>query len=228
MSMLERKWRRGRNDAASWIADSDQRLVKRGALPEWHDPASPLQVWMDPIEYAQVVAIFEAIRPREVVEWGSGGSTRALLSRAGYVQRWITVEHDEAWSTKVREAIADPRLEVRHVASAEEEPPPADGDAERHAALLAWRARAEHDRSLFADYLDEPRRLGAKPQVVLVDGRARCFCIREGFELLTPGGVLILHDAHRPEYRDAMMAIGGTFLEPWNQGQVAMATKPRN
>lgn len=225
MSTLQRKWRRGRNDAASWMAHGDYRLVRRGAMPELEEPDSPLQVWMDPIEYAQVVAIFEAIRPREVVEWGSGGSTRALLGRGTFVQRWITIEHDEAWCAKVRQTISDPRLELRHVAASEPEPPPADGDVARHEALLAWRARAETDRAIFAAYLDEPRRLGAKPQMILVDGRARCLCIEEGFDLLEPGGVLVLHDAHRPEYRAAMESVGGIFLAPWNQGQVALATK---
>ena len=39
--------------------------------------------------------------------------------------------------------------------------------------------------------------LGTSFDFVRVDGRARSLCVREGFELLRPGGVLAMHDAHR-------------------------------
>ena len=42
---------------------------------------------------------------------------------------------------------------------------------------------------------------------VLVDGRARRFCIREGFQLLRDGGLLLLHDSQRTDYHDALEAL---------------------
>lgn len=204
------------------------RVIRSAALPEMADPAGKLPVWMDPVEFSQIVAVLEAVQPKVVVEWGAGGSTRGFLARSPFVQRWVSVEHDAAWAGNVQDFLRDPRLEVHHVAAAEPEPPPAGGDAARHATLLQWRLRAESDRSLFANYIDLPRQLGLQPDLVIVDGRARSLCIAEGFDLLRPGGVLILHDAQRPEYHAAMHAAGrATFLLPWQQGQVAMVRKPQ-
>ncbi len=195
-------------------------------MEELSDSTELLQVWMDPIEYSQVICLFEAVRPTEVVEWGAGGSTRALLQRGDFVERWISIEHHEGWAERVRAQITDPRFEILHVACSEEEPAPADGDQRRHEALLAWRKEVERNPLAFTDYIAAARTAGARPQFILVDGRARNACAREGFELLAPGGVLVLHDAQRSEYREAMEQLGAVFLEPWNQGQVAFVRKP--
>jgi hypothetical protein len=59
-----------------------------------------------------------------------------------------------------------------------------------------------------------------------VDGRARCFCLKEGFDLLRPGGVIVLHDAQRADYHDAVKSLGeAIFLEPWKQGQICLVRK---
>ena len=44
---------------------------------------------------------------------------------------------------------------------------------------------------------DFPATLGTSFDFVRVDGRARSLWGREGFELLRPGGGLVMHDAHR-------------------------------
>lgn len=44
---------------------------------------------------------------------------------------------------------------------------------------------------------DFPATLGTSFDFVRVDGRARSLCVREGFELLRPGGVLVMQDAQR-------------------------------
>ena len=213
--------------ALDQLTGSDLRVIRSGGLPQMADPAGKLPVWMDPIEFSQIVAVIESVQPQVVVEWGAGGSTRGFLACSPFVQRWVSIEHDAQWAKNVQNTLTDPRVEVHHVAAAEPEPPPANGDAARNAALLQWRLRAETDRSLFANYVALPRQLGLQPDLVIVDGRARSLCITEGFDLLRPGGVLILHDAQRPEYHAAMHAAGrATFLLPWQQGQVALVRKP--
>ncbi len=198
-----------------------------GDLPERAPEGAALPVWMEPEEYGQVVAIFEATAPRTVLEWGCGGSTRALLARAPWVERWFSVEHHPAWAEKVRAAIHDPRLDLRLVEPAEPEPPAGEPGSEAWRTRKAWWLRAERDPALLADYVAAPRRAGLRPDFVLVDGRARCFCIAEGFRLLRPGGVLVLHDAQRPEYAEALAALPRTVhLFPFHDGQVALARKP--
>jgi hypothetical protein len=182
-----------------------------------------LRVWMDPIEHSQVLAALHTLAPSRCLEWGSGGSTQSLLQKCDFVQQWVSVEHDRAWYEQVRDNITDPRLSLHHVAPDSYLPPGKHSEAE----VNAWNARAEHEPELMASYVGKPRALGGAPfDFVLVDGRARRFCIREGFGLLRPGGLLILHDAQRTEYHDALSTVGKPyFLTPWKQGQVCLLRK---
>jgi hypothetical protein len=61
-----------------------------------------------------------------------------------------------------------------------------------------------------------------------VDGRARRFCLKAGWDLLRPGGVLVLHDAQRTDYHDVLFSLGPSpvLLEPWRRGQLALVRKP--
>jgi SAM-dependent methyltransferase len=176
---------------------------------------------MDPIEQSQLLAILYTLEPKRCLEWGSGGSTKTLLERCAFVERWVSVEHDAAWHANVAQSVSDPRLTLRLEVPAK---PCPTGDQD---ALIAWCAEAEHERSVLASYVDFPASLGDEPfDFVLVDGRARRFCVQEGFRLLRPGGVLVLHDAQREDYHDALRACGEPlFLEPWKQGQIALLRK---
>jgi hypothetical protein len=182
----------------------------------------PLPVYMDPIEFSQLLAIVHAIAPRHCLEWGSGGSTRALLERCEFIDTYHSVEHDGEWADKVRKHVQDPRLSLHHVAA--DKPLGAGRHAE--AEIVAWDARAEQDPTILASYVRFPSTLGRAFDFVLVDGRARRFCLKAGFELLRPGGVIVLHDAQREQYHDAVAALGrALFLEPWKQGQVCLVRK---
>ena len=85
---------------------------------------------------------------------------------------------------------------------------------------------AETDASLLRSYVEFPASLGQSFDFVLVDGRARCFCMKAGFSLLRPGGVMVLHDAQRVEYHATAKSLGrAVFLEPWKQGQICLVRK---
>ena len=180
-----------------------------------------LSIYMDPIEFSQVRAVLEAVAPKTCLEWGSGGSTRAILELLPFVERYVSVEHDEHWHAQVASSIKDPRLSLQLVASDVARPA-----AGKKAEIIAWDLRAEHDLSLMKSYVAYPRTLGLTFDFILVDGRARNFCMKEGFGLLRSGGVMILHDAQRPEYRETACSLGrAVFLEPWKQGQVCVLRK---
>jgi hypothetical protein len=185
--------------------------------------AADLPVWMDPIEFSQVTAVIEAVAPRNFLEWGSGGSTRALLENCPFVERYVSIEHDPLWHGQVSARIRDPRLSL-HLVPADVPTP----DPKSHKTIKAdWNLRAETDASMMRTYVGFPRTLGLQFQLVLVDGRARTFCLREGFDLLAPNGVLLLHDAQRSEYHETMRSLGrAVFLTPWKQGQVCLLRKP--
>jgi SAM-dependent methyltransferase len=182
-----------------------------------------LPVYMDEVEFSQLLAIVESVGPRVLVEWGSGGSTRALLERVPSIERYLSIEHHGGWVENVASHVDDPRLELHHVGP--DIDMPADGAPREE--IIAWDKRCEDEASAMATYVGFPRTLDVIPDLVLVDGRARVHCIREGFELLRPGGVLVLHDAQREAYHGALKACGhAVFLEPFKGGQVALVRKP--
>lgn len=186
------------------------------------DPRT-LPVYMHPAEFAQVSAVFEALQPKRVLEWGSGGSTRALLQAFPFIERFVSVEHHPEWYALVREVMKDPRLSLHHV------PPDVPPHSYRvpMRKLGPWMQRAEVDPVVMASYVTFPATLGTPFDLVLVDGRARTFCMRAGWELLVPGGVMLLHDAQRPEYRSTLQSFPrAAMLEPFYQGQVAIIRKP--
>ncbi len=196
------------------------RAKKRHASAEPR-PLEELGVWMAPVEFSQVLAIVHAVGARCFLEWGVGGSTRALLARCPYIERYVAIEHDENWGRKVRTLISDARLELREV------PPdkPLSIASPTREQEIAWYDAAERDESMFKSYV-EAAGSDAVYDAILVDGRARSFCIRRGFGLLKPRGVLLVHDAQRTEYHDALRSVGRPeFLEPWTQGQVVLVRK---
>ncbi len=195
---------------------------------------SSLPVWMDPIELAQVRAILETLLPKRVLEWGAGGSTRELLATCPFIERYVSIEHNREWHGRVAEVVTDPRLELHLVEPSSPEPTPPTGPGwtagakQQREAITAWRLRAETDPELMGAYVALPRTLpNPEFDFVLVDGRARCLCVHEGFSMLRPGGVLVVHDAQRREYHGALGEVGRpVFLTPWVQGQVCLVRKP--
>ncbi|MEM9463635.1 MAG: class I SAM-dependent methyltransferase [Myxococcota bacterium] len=205
-----------------------QRIGLVGPTPEL--AGSPeMPVWMHPIEFSQIRAVLHAVAPRFMVEWGSGGSSRAWLDALPDLERLYSVEHHVQWGQRVRESIDDPRFTLDLKPPPEDSPEPEHrpGDKQTAAAHRAWCMRCEDDPELMAHYVTAPRTAGVTFDVALVDGRARTRCLHEAFERVRPGGVVILHDAQRSEYRATVKALGGgLYLEPWVQGQICLMRVP--
>src|SRR4026209_1354079 len=75
-------------------------MAKRGHLP----------VHMGAEEFSQLLAALHALAPRYCLEWGSGGSTRAVLEQCPFIQRYVSIEHEQSWYERVRAQVTDPRL----------------------------------------------------------------------------------------------------------------------
>lgn len=185
-----------------------------------------LRLWMSDAEYGQIRAVVETLKPRVVVEWGSGGSTKHVLADHPFIERYISIEHDAAWVDKVRGEVTDPRLEY-HLVEPDIACPEFDWHKPKERAWFkAWKARAENDAEVMASYVAKPATLTDSCDLVFVDGRARTFCIREGYRMLRPGGMVVLHDAERVEYHGALHECGKpVFLGGWDMGQVAILRK---
>ena len=182
-----------------------------------------LAIWMDPVEFSQLRAILETLSPRVCLEWGSGGSTQTLLRACPFIEEYVSVEHNRAWHDKVKAEVTDPRLRLFHVAADQ----PLELAKPSQKQLEAWDLRAEQEPAVMASYVGLPRTLGRTFDFVLVDGRARNFCVREGYELLRSGGVLVVHDAQREDYASTLAEFPRSiFLTPWRQGQIWFVRKP--
>ncbi len=189
-------------------------------------PGEPLPVYMHPVEWSQLLAILETLQPARVLEWGSGGSTRAILEHCPFIERYVSVEHNPPWHARVQELVSDPRLSLNLVEGTEKEPFPAKGTKNRGTIIGDWYLKCEHDPSIMADYVAFPATLGERFDLVLVDGRARTHCLKAGWELLDSPGVLLIHDAQREEYHPTIRSFPrARFLEPWHQGQVCLIRK---
>ncbi len=141
--------------------------------------------WMRYREMDAIEEILRRQRPGRCLEWGAGASTCYFGSRLPPGARWIAIEHDREWADAVEARCPDPRIEVHHVAPNRPLVPDADEDA----AAAALR-----------DYVAYPTPF-APFDFILVDGRARVGCLRRARDLLAPQGVIVLHDADRPQYR---------------------------
>lgn len=153
------------------------RLRKRLGLPR-------AGAWMRPYEEDLILDVLTILQPRRCLEWGGGYSTLNFPDLLPADATWTSVEHDRAWAESLSSQIRRPGVTVRFV------PPDlpdftGDGDAKSFASYLA----AAKD--------------GAPYDFILVDGRARADCIETARGLLSPEGVLVLHDANRGAYLGA-------------------------
>lgn len=181
---------------------------------------------MSPAEFSQLMTAIWAIRPRNFLEWGSGGSTQTILAQCPFIERYVSIEHDPGWYERVKLAVADPRLDLHLVEATRPEPPRRILNATKQ-KRNRYRQESEMDETLFADYVHLPLELDQLFDFVLVDGRARCFCMPVGWKLLKPGGVMAIHDAQRAIYQPVIAGLGEPlFLEPWERGQICILRKP--
>lgn len=142
--------------------------------------------WMKPGEI-ELVKSYLLTADKTVLEWGSGGSTVAF---SPFSRHWYSIEHNQQWFSKVRtitEGIENVRLYYV--------PPEVD---------LPTRPSKYED---WKSYIEFPRTLKKRFDVILIDGRARPECAVEALRHLKKNGVVIIHDffdKYRPHYRSAL------------------------
>jgi predicted O-methyltransferase YrrM len=121
----------------------------------------------------------------KVLEYGSGASTIWFAKRSFCVD---SIEHDLSWYGLVVAAIQKENL--------------------TNVGL-----HCVPDTNDFEEYVQFGRKLGLNRggyDLVVVDGRRRVRCIKAIAEFVVPGGLLVLDNAERPHYAEAL-----TFLSEW-------------
>lgn len=144
----------------------------------------------------EVDLLLNSLKSTDVVlEWGSGGSTLEIAKR---VKELYSVEHDINWYYKVKNEL--PRnAHLYHVQRNHEEARGHDGTLED-----------------YFDYVNFPKKLELKFDVIFIDGRARPHCAFMAYDLLKDGGVLFMHDYRHPqeEYRRHEYEVIEQMFEP--------------
>ena len=139
---------------------------------------NPDKPWLCP----GTVAFCEATvtKSMQVLEFGSGRSTRWFAQLAGHV---TSVEHDSTWYHEVQQQLAQAQVTNVDYLNVPLEPEPV---SEEHSDQRIPKYVAVVDR--FADQsLD----------LIIVDGKYRSICIRQATRKLAPGGYLLVDDAER-------------------------------
>lgn len=130
--------------------------------------------------------ILKYITPHcRVLEWGSGGSTLWLADRLPVGATLTSIDHDEIWHANTQHHIGK-RPNVQLLLC------PPRGVLGRNATV------EEEDPSHLQEYIHAVD--NSEFDLILVDGVARVACMERSRDLLSSGGVIFLHDAHRPWY----------------------------
>jgi hypothetical protein len=169
---------------------------------------------MGPDEWQQLSSTVQELRPENVLEWGSGGSTLALLTFP-FIRHYVAIEHSPDWWVRVAQYASDPRLQLLL-----REP-----DRPIKSVLRWWEA-AEVDDSWCRSYIKAAREAALDFDFCFIDGRARRFCIMEAMLIMRPGATIMLHDAQRKIYHDVLRGLNVEWLEPWRDGQMCKFQVP--
>ncbi len=186
---------------------------------------------MGPQEQSQLCAIYATRRPKTAVEYGSGGSTLLIPETFDFIETYISVEHNATWHKQVQEHSEDARVKHLFAPPASHAPEPAmflRGKGKTLPEYVAWSERCEREPEIMASYVAAPYALVEHPELIVVDGRARRYCIETGWAALSPGGVLVVHDAQREDIIAVIDEVCGDrahWLVPFTRGQVCVATR---
>ena len=131
-----------------------------------------------------------------VLEWGSGASTIFFAMRCAVT----AVEHSEEWFETVVAALR--YRDNRHIPYRVLRKPNDGFDPE------FMSHQPGYESVNFRDYVEGIwDATNECYDVILVDGRARCACLKAAPGKLKKGGLLILDDSQRPQYHRAMAEI---------------------
>lgn len=137
-----------------------------------------------------------------VLEWGSGWSTHYLANTCKEV---YSIESSKEWYDLIKSVLP----ENGHIYFVPESKEPDDGFAD--GTLEEYR-----------DYINYPKKLGLKFDLIFIDGRARVECAKVAKNLVKDDGLILIHDFDREEYHIVVK-----FLKPIAKAATLYAFRKR-
>lgn len=145
-------------------------------------------------EINHLLQILRRLEPSNCLEYGSGYSSLFFPRFMKKFTIWHSIEHHTKWAQTI--ISRNKRKNVQIFLCAVTPPDFSDGSYDT-----------------FKPYILYPHNLGIKSyDFVLIDGRARSSCMKEAHSLITPDGLVVLHDAKRTEYDEGKMGYTYQFL----------------
>lgn len=145
----------------------------------------PTEPMMKQKEIRVFEEVFRKLKPTEILEWGSGYSSLYFPKKIKSKFNWLAVEHNREWHKIVAEKNKNNSVEIKYVKPNNPK----------------WK-QSKNDGTLkdYKDYIEYPKTLKKKFDLIIIDGRARKECFKVAKKILNKNGVIIIHDANREEY----------------------------
>lgn len=131
-----------------------------------------------------------------VFEYGSGASTIWLSKRA---RRVSYVEHDAGFAALVNQMTKG----EGNVTGALVSPIPC-----KSGVPICPSGRKGYENYDFSAYVSSIRNAKGSFDLIVVDGRARSFCLREALHHLNADGIIVFDNSHRKRYKKAILKSG--------------------
>ena len=134
----------------------------------------PDKPWMHESEINLIIAFLD--KQHTMLEWGCGGST---ILFPNYVKEYNSIEHNKEWHSQVTDKVLKNELDnvkTHHV-------PNEDGGSD---------FPSNYER--YKSYIEYPSKIKKKYDRILVDGRARQFCVEYCIPYLKEDGLVFFHD----------------------------------
>ena len=152
--------------------------------------------WMRYREIEMIEDLLKNIRPSNVLEWGAGSGTFYFTNHMPKDGKWLSVEHNKEWAASVAEK--NDKSNVTIICKEPNNEPFPDA----YYGLVDYKVN-DGNYEDFKDYIEYPAEQKVLFDLILIDGRARVDCLNKSKELLSKNGVVMLHDANRPQYHQA-------------------------
>lgn len=162
-------------------------------------------MWLKEIRFIEKLLLEQAKKdkPLQILEWGSGRSTTYFsnfLRERGVPFQWHAIENFVPWYDVVQKMIQENDLLATTTCHLK---------SPTHAERKALQERMD-----MSDFIHFPETLNQKFDFILVDARKRRECMQLAAKLVSPQGVVVLHDAERLE-GDSVFQLykeGGRFV----------------
>jgi len=127
---------------------------------------------------------------------GAGYSTLYFPKILSKDAKWISIEHDREWFVRIKKINHNPNVEIYLV----------------QPNRFPWTDRyKDGDLHDLKNYVNFPSKFG-KFDFILIDGRARKYCMIKAHELIRNNGVVVLHDANREYYHEPFKLYGHKII----------------